>query len=111
MDKFILVKLFSTVISALSQILLKTSANKTYDSRIREYLNPHVIISYSIFMICTVLGTYSMKGNSLSLNSIIEAASYILIPLFSYLFLKEKLSKRQLIGIGIIFLGFIIYSL
>lgn len=111
MNKYVLIKLASVVISAFSQIILKVSANKEYDSRIKEYLNPHVIISYGIFLLCTLLGTYSLKGNSLSLSSMIEALSYILIPSFSYIFLKEKLSRRQLIGIVIIFIGFIIYSL
>ena len=111
MNKFVIIKLICTVVGSLSQILLKTSANKTYDNTIKEYLNPHVILSYMIFVGCAVLGTYAMKGITLSLSSIIEALNYILVPLFGYIFLKEKLSKRQLIGIIILFIGFIIYSL
>ena len=43
--------LLGTFISAISQVLLKKSAMKTYSSRIREYLNPQVITAYVIFVI------------------------------------------------------------
>ena len=111
MNKYTLIKLLSVVISSLSQIVLKISANKQYDSKLKEYLNPYVICSYGVFVICTLLGTYSLKGNSLSFSSLIEALSYILIPLFSYLLLKEKPNWIQLLGIAVIFIGFVIYSL
>ncbi len=111
MNKYVLVKIVSVVISAFSQIILKVSANKKYDNKLMEYLNPHVIISYGIFFFCTLLGIYSMKGTSLTFASILNALSYILIPLLSFLILKEKLNRRQLIGIAIIFIGFVIYSL
>ena len=45
----VFIYIFSVFISSVSQILLKTSANKKYESRIREYLNPRVIIAYGIF--------------------------------------------------------------
>lgn len=41
----------STLISSLSQVMLKKSAQKTYPSKIREYLNPLVIIAYGLFLV------------------------------------------------------------
>ena len=35
--------LFSVFISSVSQILLKKAANRTYESPLKEYLNPLVI--------------------------------------------------------------------
>ena len=49
MNRYILAKIACVVISALSQIILKKSADKKYDNIILEYLNPAVIISYVIF--------------------------------------------------------------
>ena len=46
---YALILLFGVFISALSQVILKKAANKTYDSRIKEYANPQVIIAYFIF--------------------------------------------------------------
>ena len=44
---FVLIYLAGVFVSAIAQILLKKSAGKTYENKIREYLNPYVIISYS----------------------------------------------------------------
>ena len=42
--------LFGTFISAISQVMLKKAAMKTYPSKIREYLNPLVISAYLILL-------------------------------------------------------------
>ena len=55
---FSCVFLGSVLISSVSQILLKKSADKTYDSRIREYLNPLVIRS----IVCTGIGDGTYTG-------------------------------------------------
>ena len=61
------------VISAFSQILLKKSAKKHYDSVIKEYLNPLVIIAYGMFFGCTLLSVIALKVVPLSMSRIIEA--------------------------------------
>ncbi len=111
MNSFVLIKLFGTFISACAQILLKISANKEYDSRIKEILNPLVIISYGIFFLSVFMSIYSLKGISLALSAILESTSFILIPIFSYLVLKEKISRSQILGIALIVLGMIVYNL
>ena len=44
-----LMMLGGTVFSAISQVLLKQSANQKYKNPIREYLNWRVILAYGIF--------------------------------------------------------------
>lgn len=46
---YIIVFLLSVLISAISQTLLKISACKEYESKIKEYLNFKVILAYAIF--------------------------------------------------------------
>ena len=111
MNRFVFAKILCVVISALSQILLKKSADKTYRNIIMEYLNPSVILSYVIFFGCVLIDTYSLKGITLAFNSILDSFSYILIPVFSYIFLKERMNRLQMIGILVIFAGFLIYSI
>ena len=57
MNKYALVKIVSVVVSALSQLLLKKSANKEHGSILKEYLNPSIILSYAIFFGAMILGT------------------------------------------------------
>ena len=44
-NKYMLLLVASVVVASLSQILLKKSAQKTYSSVIREYLNPYSTVT------------------------------------------------------------------
>lgn len=97
------------VVSAFSQILLKKSAQKHYDSVIKEYLNPLVIIAYGLFFGCTLVSLVAMKVVPLSMSPIIEATSYIITPILSFLILGEKATKKQLIGMVLIVVGIAVF--
>lgn len=105
------IMIVSVFISSISQILLKISAKKTYPSKIKEYLNPYVILGYGLFFGCTLISMYALKVVPLSMSPILEATGYIFVSTLSFLFLKEKLTRRQLIGIVLILIGIVVYSL
>ena len=46
---FMLLMLAGTFFTAISQVLLKQSANKKYSNPLLEYLNWRVILAYGIF--------------------------------------------------------------
>lgn len=104
----VFIYIFSVFISSVSQIILKTSADKKYDSRIKEYLNPRVIIAYGIFFIATFVTIYAYKGIPLSVGPILETTGYLWISLLGYFILKEKISKRKIAGLVIVVAGIII---
>ena len=54
-----LIMIGGTFLTAISQILLKQSANKQYKSMLYEYLNWRVILSYGIFFGVLLLNTYA----------------------------------------------------
>lgn len=97
--------------SSCSQILLKKSANIQYKSIIREYLNLRVISAYIMFFSATIFSTIAFKVIPLSLGPVLESTGYVYVSILSYIFLKEKLSIRKLLGIGTIVLGIIIFTL
>ena len=103
--------IISVLVSSVSQILLKLSAKKTYPSKLREYLNPYVIVGYGLFFGCTLISMFALKVVPLSMAPVLEATGYIFVSAFSFLFLKEKLTRRQLIGIALILIGIVVYSL
>ena len=111
MSSFVLLKLSGVLIAVISQILLKRSAMKKHDNMIKEYLNFDVIVAYGLFFLSTLIGIYSLKGISISLSSIIESLSYILVPLSGYLFFHEKIGKIQMYGMIMIFIGIIVFGL
>ena len=48
-ELYIGIYLLGVLISSISQVLLKKAALHTYDSPLKEYLNPLVITAYAIF--------------------------------------------------------------
>ncbi len=104
----VFIYVFSVFISSVSQIILKTSADMKYDSRIREYLNPRVIIAYGIFFLATFITIYAYKGIPLSAGPILETTGYLWISLLGYFILKEKISRRKLTGLIVVVVGIIV---
>lgn len=111
MNKYVLLKIIAVLIAAFSQILLKKSANIKYDNKIREYLNAFVIIGYGLFFGSSILSVISLKGTTISYSSIIESLSYILVPILSYFFLKERINNKQFIGMIVIIVGVLVFNI
>ena len=108
---FIIIYLSGIFISSIAQIILKKSTKKKYTSVIREYLNVQVIVSYGIFFLATFITIFAYKGINLSVGPILAASEYIFVAFLSWLFLKEKINKKKLMGLSVIIIGIIIYSL
>ncbi len=102
--------IFGVLVSAFAQIALKKTAVKEHDSIIKEYLNAPVICSYIVFFMATFCTVYAYKGIPLSLGPILESTQYIFIGVLSYIFLKEKITKRRMLGIGVILCGVLVCS-
>lgn len=108
---FTLILLFGFLVSAIAQILLKKSAQKEYASKIEEYLNPYVIISYAIFFGATLCTVIAYKKVDLSFGPILGTTEYIFVAVLSRLLLKEHISLKKIIGLGVIIAGIVVYAL
>lgn len=104
------IMILSALVSSVSQIMLKKSAQKSYETKLKEYLNPFVIVAYMLFFGCTLISMLALKVVPLSMAPILEATGYIFVAILGYIFLKEKLTKKQLIGMILIIIGIVIYS-
>lgn len=101
----------ATFFSAMSQILLKKSANKEHKSWIYEYLNWRVILAYFIFFSVLLVNTYAYTQVDMKYGAVIDAFTYVFVMILSWLILREKFTKWKLIGNLIIVAGVIIYTL
>lgn len=104
------VLLTSIFISAISQVMLKKATMKKYDSVIKEYLNPLVIVAYIMFVGTTFLSVIAYKGIPLSMGPVLEATSYIYVTIFGVTIFKEKMNKKKVMSLMLIILGIIVYS-
>lgn len=110
MNNYILLFLFSVFISSISQVILKKSALRKYDSKIKEYLNFNVIFAYALFFCCSFLSIYAYKKVPLSMGPVLEASAYIYIAVLSWFFFKEKLTIKKLFGNLLIIVGILIFT-
>lgn len=108
---YALVALFGVFISGIAQVLLKKSANKSYEKPIQEYLNPLVIIGYMLFVGSTLLSTYAYKVIPLSMGPILDATGYIYVTIFGITIFHEKLNRKKVLALVLIILGIAIYAL
>ena len=105
------VLLFSVFISSVSQILLKKAANRTYETPLKEYLNPLVVGAYGLFFCSVILTMLALKYVPLSMTPILESTGYIFVSVMGYIFLKERFTRRKLCGFALILAGVIIFNL
>ncbi|GLC82506.1 EamA family transporter [Lacrimispora brassicae] len=111
MIRYFLIAILSCLLSSLSQILLKKSAQKHSESIVKEYVNTYVIGGYFITAVCMVLMIIAYRGMPYKYGAVIESLAYLYIMIFSKLLLGEKLTKKKVAGNLIIIFGVIIFSL
>ncbi len=107
----VIVLLMSVFMASISQVILKKSTFKHYDSVIREYINLPVILAYSIFLIATTMTVFAYSAIPLSLGIALDTTSYLYITFFGVVIFKEKLTKQKVFSLALIILGILIYAL
>lgn len=103
----ILLFIFSVFIASCSQILLK----KGSENQSSLFFNKYTISGYAVLVVSTFCTALAYKTMNLSFGVLLESLSYIFVPILSYKFLKEKVSKIRILGMVIIITGIIVFSL
>ncbi|MDI9589858.1 MAG: multidrug ABC transporter [Acidobacteriota bacterium] len=97
-------------ISAISQVLLKKSAQRHHDSVVAEYLNVRVIMAYLMFFAATLLSVFAYRGIPLSMGPILDAMSYLYVTFFGVTIFHERVGTRKKVALSLILAGIVIYS-
>lgn len=100
-----------TAFSAISQILLKQSANQEHGNILKEYLNWRVITAYLIFGLVLLANTYAYTQVEMKYGPVLDTITYVFVLLLSWMVLREKITKGKLIGNLIIVAGVLIYTM
>ena len=111
MNSFMLLMFAGTFFSAVSQILLKQSAEKKYSHPLFEYLNWRVVLSYGIFSVVLLVNTYAYTRVDMKYGAVIDTFSYVFVMILSWLILKEKMTSKRIIGNLLIMTGVFVYTL
>lgn len=103
----------SVFFTGVGQILLKFGA-RTGDRKnrfINTYLNPYVIVAYGLFVVVTLFSVYALREISLKVFYSLTSLNFLIVMIFSYFVLREPANKEQIIGIGLIVFGVIIFNM
>jgi multidrug transporter EmrE-like cation transporter len=102
----------SVFLTGVGQTLLKIGSGKVDRNNqfVSSYLNPYVIFAYGLFILVTIFSVYALKGISLKVFYSFTSLNFFLVLIFSYFVLKEPVNKGQIIGIGLIVLGIIVFN-
>lgn len=106
-----LIMVFGVVIAGFSQLLLKTAAQKTYRHWIYQYLNVRVILGYGIMVVSTLCTVYAYRVLPLSMAPACDASGQVVVSFLSWVLLKEKITRRKLIGLIAILIGILLFFL
>ncbi len=111
MNRYVLLMFLLTFFSAVSQLLLKLSANEKHEGRFGDYLNWKVITAYIIFALVLLLNTYAYTKVNLKYGPVIDTFTYVFVLLLSVMVLREKLTRWKLLGNVMIIAGVLLYAL
>ena len=99
----------SAFLSAVSQILLKQSAEREHASALREYLNWRVALAYGIFAGTVVLNVVAYRELEYKYGAVIMASAYVFVLVLSRLVLGERAGWRCYAGNALIVAGICVY--
>ena len=103
--------LCGVTIAAFSQLLLKISANIEHRGFWKQYLNWRVILGYMMLLISTLFSIWAYSGMDYKYGPAIESAGFVLVAILSCVILKEKLTKKKIIGNLLIVAGLVVFCL
>ena len=103
--------IFSGLLAAFSQLLLKKSAMSNHNSRIAEYLNLYVISSYGVLFGTTLINMIALRVIPYKLVPMLGTVSYIFVILLSKLIIKEKIGRKKWIGMILIIVGIVVFNI
>ena len=104
-----LIMVFGVVIAGVSQLLLKSAAQRTYKNWIYQYLNIRVILGYGIMVTSTLCTVIAYRVLPLSMAPACDAFGQVVVAFLSWLILKEKITRKKLIGLIIMLVGILLF--
>ena len=110
-SRFVFAMFLSVAVASISQVLLKKSALKTYNSVVREYLNPYVISGYGLLFLSMLLTIYAYSGMEYKNGPVIESLGNVMVLVLGYFVFGERISVRKMAGIACIMAGIAVFHI
>lgn len=103
--------LFAVFLAGFGQISLKKAAKKNNYSLVRQYVNTYVIIGYILFLVSMAIASIAYRDMPLKAGPALDSMGFVIIPMLSYSFLGEKITRTKVLGFFLILCGVLIFTL
>ena len=107
---YALIFLAGTFIASCSQIILKKAAGLEYRGFWDQYLNRRVIGAYLLMFVSSFFPILAFRAIPMSWGPVLDSSGFLFVSLLSLVFLKEKITRRTLLGLGVIIAGIVVYA-
>ncbi len=111
MNNYVVILIISVFVASCSQILLKLSASEEHEVFWKEYVNLKVMLGYGMMVCSTVLTILALRGMDYKKEAIIESVGYLFVMILGRIFLKEKITRKKLIGNFLILFGILVFHM
>jgi drug/metabolite transporter (DMT)-like permease len=104
--------MLAVLLTACSHLLFKTgSKTNARGGLLSVYLNRFAVSAYLLLFLVTFLNLFAYGKLDMRYALLIQPFTFVLICVFSMVFLRERMTPRQVLGAGIIVLGVLVYNL
>ena len=110
MSSYYLLFFVAVVIAAFGQIALKKGAMGEL-SFWRQYTNPYVGLGYLLLLVSMGMASVAYREIPLKAGPIMDSIGFILVPVLSKIFFKERITTMKLFGFSLILVGIAVFSL
>ena len=112
MGRYLLVACLGSILTGVSQTLLKAGVIRSVDGPwFRPYIHPLSLAAYTLFLGVTLMNLYAFTMLPLKYATIIQPLNILFVGAFSRVFLRERPSRRQLAGTALILAGVAVFNL
>lgn len=109
MSRYHFLFLFAVVLAGFGQIALKKGALERNRSLLRQYVNMHVVLGYFLMLCSMGMVSVAYRGIPLKAGPVLDSLGFIIVPVLSYIFFNEKLTRVKGLGFLIIACGVLIF--
>ena len=105
---FILILFFMTFLGSFAGMFLKKSSGTTFIKMLKNY---NLYVGAGLYLLAALLNVYILTKLDYSFVLPFTSITYIWTMFIAYLVLKEKISVKKMLGVGLIVCGAIIIAI
>lgn len=108
-DKYLLSLILAIVLTAVCQVMMKLGAQRAGKAW-RIYLNVYTLSAYATLVVVTLLSLYAYREIPLKVGAMLTPLNLILVGIFSSWLLRERLTRKQIIGAVVVLIGMAVFN-